>query len=164
VIFAVYAVGVMAGLLLFGGLSDQIGRRPVLLPGLALSAASAVVFVFTNPQGGGVPLLLVGRVLSGLSAGIFTGTATATLIDFAAFAVAGMFGAVTPAFLGQLLHVTNRAIVGVVVFGLTAGIVTTSIASTRVAGRWAMLAGCAGLFAAMGILAASLATRSLPLL
>ncbi len=259
VIFAVYAVGVMAGLLLFGGLSDQVGRRPVLLPGLALSAASAVVFAVASPSGGGVPLLLVGRVLSGLSAGIFTGTATATLIDlaaphrrgranviaavvnmgglglgplvsgtlaayapdplrlcylvdlgllgvaavgvllspepvqrhgpvrlrvqrlrvpaeirptfvpaatagFAAFAVAGMFGAVTPAFLGQLLHVTNSALVGVVVFGLTAGIVTTSIASTRVAGRRAMLAGCTGLFAAMGLLAASLAIRSLPLL
>lgn len=31
----------------------------------------------------GLPLLLVGRIISGLSAGIFTGTATATLVDFA---------------------------------------------------------------------------------
>jgi predicted MFS family arabinose efflux permease len=79
VIFATYAVGVIASLLLFGRLSDQIGRRRVLLPGLALSALSAACFLLAT----GLPLLLVGRVLSGLSAGIFTGTATATLVDLA---------------------------------------------------------------------------------
>jgi MFS family permease len=80
VIFATYAVGVIASLLLFGRLSDQIGRRRVLLPGLALAALSAVVFLIAD----GLALLIVGRVLSGLSAGIFTGTATATLVDLAA--------------------------------------------------------------------------------
>jgi MFS family permease len=79
VIFATYAAGVIAALLLFGRLSDQIGRRRVLLPGLALSALSAVAFLAAN----GLALLLLGRVLSGLSAGIFTGTATATLVDLA---------------------------------------------------------------------------------
>jgi MFS family permease len=79
VIFATYAAGVIASLVLFGRLSDQVGRRRVLLPGLALSALSATCFLTAN----GLPLLLVGRVLSGLSAGIFTGTATATLVDLA---------------------------------------------------------------------------------
>jgi MFS family permease len=79
VIFATYAVGVIAALLLFGRLSDQIGRRRVLLPGLALSALSAVAFLLAD----GLAPLLLGRVLSGLSAGIFTGTATATLLDLA---------------------------------------------------------------------------------
>ncbi|HEY1776259.1 MAG TPA: MFS transporter [Solirubrobacteraceae bacterium] len=79
VIFATYAAGVIASLLLFGTLSDQIGRRRLLLPGLMLSALSAVCFLTAS----GLPLLLAGRVLSGLSAGIFTGTATATLIDLA---------------------------------------------------------------------------------
>jgi MFS family permease len=77
VIFATYAAGVIAALMLFGRWSDEIGRRPVLLGGLALSAISAVVFLVAD----GLPLLLVGRVVSGLSAGIFTGTATATLVD-----------------------------------------------------------------------------------
>ena len=77
VIFATYAAGVIASLLLFGRLSDQIGRRRVLLPGLVFSALSAVCFLTAT----GLPLLLAGRVLSGLSAGIFTGTATATLMD-----------------------------------------------------------------------------------
>ena len=79
VIFATYAGGVIAALLLLGPLSDQAGRRPVLLAGLAFSALSATVFLLA----GGLGPLLVGRVLSGFSAGIFTGTATATLIDLA---------------------------------------------------------------------------------
>jgi MFS family permease len=79
VIFAVYAGGVIAGLLLFGGLSDELGRRPVLLPALLASAASAVAF----PLAGGLAPILAGRVLSGLSAGVFTGTATAALVDLA---------------------------------------------------------------------------------
>ena len=44
VVFAAYAAGVIAALLLFGRLSDQIGRRRVLLPALGLSAASASIF------------------------------------------------------------------------------------------------------------------------
>jgi MFS family permease len=79
VIFATYAAGVIASLLLFGRLSDQVGRRRLLLPGLALAALSALAFLIAD----GLPLLIVGRVLSGLSAGIFTGTATATLMDLA---------------------------------------------------------------------------------
>jgi len=79
VIFATYAVGVIAALLAFGSLSDQIGRRPVLLMGLGFSALSAVAFLLAESLG----FLLVGRLLSGFSAGIFTGTATATLVDLA---------------------------------------------------------------------------------
>jgi MFS family permease len=79
VVFASYAVGVLAALLLLGRLSDRFGRRAALVPGLALSAASAVVFLLA----GGLPELFAGRLLSGLSAGIFTGTATATLVDLA---------------------------------------------------------------------------------
>lgn len=79
VVFATYAAGVIAALLLFGRLSDEIGRRPVLLVGIATSALSAVAFLLAD----GLPALLVARALSGVSAGIFTGTATATLVDLA---------------------------------------------------------------------------------
>jgi MFS family permease len=79
VIFAVYAFGVIAGLLLFGNLSDEIGRKPVLLAGLVFSAASAFLFVFA----GSLAPIFAGRIVSGLSAGIFTGTATAMLVDLA---------------------------------------------------------------------------------
>lgn len=79
VVFAVYAVGVIAVLLLLGNLSDQIGRRPVLLCALGLSAGSALCFLFE----GGLGVLLVGRVLSGFSAGLLSGAATVTVMEVA---------------------------------------------------------------------------------
>jgi MFS family permease len=79
VIFAIYAFGVIGGLLLFGNLSDRLGRKPVLLFGLALSAASALLFLLAHS----LAPIYVARVVSGLSAGIFTGTATAYVIDLA---------------------------------------------------------------------------------
>ena len=51
-----------------------------MLPGLALSALSAVAFLAAH----GIGLMLVGRMLSGLSAGIFTGTATVAVVELAA--------------------------------------------------------------------------------
>ncbi|TDP94782.1 MFS transporter [Labedaea rhizosphaerae] len=77
VLYAVYALGVIAALLLFGHASDVIGRRRVLLAALACAALSAVAFL----SGAGLAALLIGRVLSGLSAGLVTGTATAALGD-----------------------------------------------------------------------------------
>ncbi|MEU6066717.1 MFS transporter [Streptomyces sp. NPDC047082] len=79
VVFAVYAVGVITALLIAGGFSDVLGRRPVLLCALALAALSALCFLFE----GGLPLLYVGRVLSGFSAGLLSGTGTATVLDLA---------------------------------------------------------------------------------
>jgi len=79
IIYAVYAAGVIAALILAGSWSDQIGRRRIMFAALAFSAASAVVFLFDAGLG---PLLL-GRVLSGISAGLATGTATVMVIELA---------------------------------------------------------------------------------
>jgi len=79
VIYAAYASGVVAALLVFGRWSDAIGRRPVLIAGTVFAIASAAVFLSAES----VPALLVGRILSGLSAGVFTGTATAAVIEAA---------------------------------------------------------------------------------
>jgi len=76
-IFASYAGGVLAALLLAGRASDQVGRRPMLAAALGLSALSTVTFIFAPDLG----WLVVGRILSGLSAGLMTGTGTATLTD-----------------------------------------------------------------------------------
>jgi MFS family permease len=77
VIFATYAAGVIVALVLFGHLSDELGRRSVLLAGLVLAAAAMAAFLAAQD----LTLLLVGRFVSGLSAGILAGTATAAIID-----------------------------------------------------------------------------------
>ena len=79
VIFAVYAVAVLAALLFAGRSSDQAGRKPVLAVALGCSALSTIVFILAPDVG----LLFVGRILSGLSAGLTTGTATAALTELA---------------------------------------------------------------------------------
>jgi MFS family permease len=84
VVFAVYAFGVIAGLLVFGNLSDEIGRKPVLLPG-SRSRRSALLFVFA----GSLVPIFAGRVVSGLLGRRVHGTATAMLVDLAREAVGG---------------------------------------------------------------------------
>jgi MFS family permease len=78
-IYAVYAAGVLAALLVAGRASDQVGRRPVLAVAIGLSILSSVTFILAP----GVGWLFAGRVLSGLSAGLMTGTATAALTETA---------------------------------------------------------------------------------
>ena len=76
-IFAVYATGVLAALLLAGRSSDQAGRKPVLAAALGASVLSTVVFIVAPDVG----VLMAARILSGLSAGLMTGTATAALTE-----------------------------------------------------------------------------------
>ncbi|WP_225849095.1 MFS transporter [Streptomyces sp. HPF1205] len=79
VVFAVYACGVIAALLIAGSFSDVLGRRPVLMAGIGLSVISAVCFLTAR----GLTLLFVGRVFSGFSAGLFSGAATAAVMELA---------------------------------------------------------------------------------
>jgi Major Facilitator Superfamily len=78
-IFGVYALALLLTLLTVGGLSDFIGRKPVLLAGFALLAASMVVFARAD----GVGWLYLARVLQGLAAGSTLGALSAGIIDFA---------------------------------------------------------------------------------
>lgn len=77
VLFAVYALGVVAALTVFGRLSDEIGRRPVLLVAVTLAIVSALLFLLPPS----LPLLIVARIVSGLGAGLMSGTGTAAVID-----------------------------------------------------------------------------------
>src|SRR5262245_66646515 len=47
-IYATYAFGVLASLLLAGGVSDDVGRRPVLLVALSGLAGSTVLFLLAD--------------------------------------------------------------------------------------------------------------------
>ena len=79
VVFAIYAIGILASLLVFGSLSDQIGRRPVLLASLALVIVSMVVFAAAQ----GVAWLLIARAIQGLGVGLATGAMSAALVELA---------------------------------------------------------------------------------
>ena len=75
VIFGIYAIGVVACLLTFGHLSDEIGRRPVLAIALVLSGLAATAFLVAESTA----VVLGARVVSGLAAALVTGAANAAL-------------------------------------------------------------------------------------
>jgi MFS family permease len=77
VVFAVYVFALICSLLLFGALSDFIGRRPVLACAIALEATSLLLFA----AAGNVGVLLVARVLQGIATGAAMTTLGATLVD-----------------------------------------------------------------------------------
>jgi MFS family permease len=77
VVFAAYAVGVVASLYLVGHVSDWFGRRPVILLALLAEALAAVGFL-TWPD---LPGLLLARLISGIGIGAVTATATAHLSE-----------------------------------------------------------------------------------
>jgi MFS family permease len=250
VIYATYAGGVLFALLAFGRWSDAIGRRPVLLAGVAFALASAAVFLVADS----VSLLLVGRVLSGLSAGLFTGTATAAVIEaapenwhtraaavatvanigglgigpllagllveyapaplhlsfvvhivlaalagvavlivpetseriggigaqrlsipvevraifviaslaaFAGFAVTGLFTAVAPSFLSQVVGIDNHAVAGLIASSIFAASALAQVAARNMNPQRAVAIGCAILVVGMVILAVALQRSSL---
>jgi MFS family permease len=76
-IYATYAFGVLASLLLVGGVSDKVGRRPVLLVSLVgLMAATALFIVADSPA-----WLFVARGIQGVSTGAALSAASAALLD-----------------------------------------------------------------------------------
>jgi MFS family permease len=77
VVYAVYAVGVIASLFLWGHLSDWHGRRRLLVPALLANVVSAVIFVSAPSLAG----LMVARVISGVAVGLSIATATSYLAE-----------------------------------------------------------------------------------
>lgn len=76
-VFAVYAVTVMAVLLVAGSLSDRVGRRPMIAIALAAEAAAALLFL----TAGGVGALYGGRILQGVATGAAASAAGAAILD-----------------------------------------------------------------------------------
>jgi MFS family permease len=123
VVFGVYALAVLAALLVFGSLSDHVGRRPILFAGLALQSASMLVFADAH----GVTSLLVARSVQGVATGGALGAIGAGLLDIdkakgaVANGVAPMLGTGSGALLSGLLvqylpaptHLVYLALLGV---------------------------------------------------
>ncbi len=85
VIFAAYAVGVVASLFLAGHLSGWAGRRRMVLLAVATNMASGLLFLLWPATAG----LIVARLVSGVSIGMLTATATAYLSELQAAAQPG---------------------------------------------------------------------------
>lgn len=76
-VYAVYAVGVIASLFLGGHVSDWVGRKRVLVVALLVDVLSAAIFLVAPSLAG----LLLARVVCGVSIGLTTATATAYLAE-----------------------------------------------------------------------------------
>jgi MFS family permease len=79
-IFAVYPIAVVTVLLLFGNLSDHIGRRAVMLAGLGASLLGVLSFAVASS----VEWVFLGRALMGIGVGLAASPSTAALVEFSA--------------------------------------------------------------------------------
>jgi MFS family permease len=76
-VFATYAIVLIPSLMVFGKMSDHVGRRPVMLCGLAMAVVGLLLFALAN----GLAWLYAARVAQGVAVGMTTGTATAALVE-----------------------------------------------------------------------------------
>src|SRR6266513_2503405 len=68
-IYAAYVIGTVTTMFFLGRLSDQVGRRPVVLISLGIGAAGAIIFLFANTTA----WLFPARILSGLAIALASG-------------------------------------------------------------------------------------------
>jgi MFS family permease len=90
-VFAVYVLFLLASLLVVGGLSDHVGRRPVLIVALAVQTVAVVLFLLAA----NVAMLLVARAVQGVATGAAITAMAATLVDLSPRR-AGLANTVTP--------------------------------------------------------------------
>lgn len=77
-VFAVYPVALVIVLVLFGAISDYVGRRAALLYGVGLLAVGGLALALAP----GVEWLYIGRIIQGAGVGLSLGAASASLVDF----------------------------------------------------------------------------------
>ncbi|WP_440409825.1 MFS transporter [Neorhizobium petrolearium] len=76
-IFGSYAFALLAALLTFGGLSDYVGRRPLILAALVINATALVIFMLAESGA----MLMAGRIVQGIATGLAFPTFGATILD-----------------------------------------------------------------------------------
>ena len=134
-IFAIYCLVLIASLLVFGRLSDEVGRRRVVLAGLVVISSGSLLFSLAQ----GVAWLMAARVVQGVAVGILSGAATAALAELhpkgdrraaaltATVALTGgsAIGPLFGGFLAQYMphplvlpYLANLGLLGVVIFGI----------------------------------------------
>ena len=73
----IYFVGAVSALLVFGRLSDYLGRKPVAVLALLLAGVASVLFLFVHSAWP----LLTARLLQGLACGLASTAMTAWIVD-----------------------------------------------------------------------------------
>ena len=91
--FSIYALGLLASLLVGGSLSDHIGRRPVMLAALYGELASMMVFLLAPS----IFWVVVARALQGLATGLATSSFNAAISEHAPAHLKKFAGALTGA-------------------------------------------------------------------
>jgi len=76
-VFSTYAAVLVVALMLFGRLADRVGRRPVLVSGLAAGVVGVVLFALAQSTA----WLFAARACQGLAVGMVSGPATAALVE-----------------------------------------------------------------------------------
>ncbi|MGY2050745.1 MFS transporter [Methylobacterium sp. JK268] len=76
-VFAVYALALLAALLVAGSVSDHLGRRPVIFAALLVEMAAMALFATADGAGS----LVAARVVQGLATGIAASSLGAALVD-----------------------------------------------------------------------------------
>src|ERR1700758_3245713 len=77
VVFSIYVASLLTALLTVGGLSDYVGRRPVILAALLANAVAMILFAEARDVG----QLILARVVQGLSVGVGTTALGAAILD-----------------------------------------------------------------------------------
>ena len=135
IVFALYAIALLAALLVTGRLSDHLGRRPVIFAAVSVEIAAMACFSLA----GSTVFLGLARVLQGAATGAAIGALSAALVELSADLAPGLAPVVSSA---------------APTFGLAAGGLGASLlvqyapAPTRLV-YWLLLAG----FAAGALLA-----------
>jgi MFS family permease len=76
-VYATYAFGVLTALIVAGRISDEVGRRPVLLGALGTLMGATVLFMLADS----VVWLFAARAIQGLATGMALGAASAAMLD-----------------------------------------------------------------------------------
>lgn len=105
-IFAVYPVFVVLVLVLFGNLSDYIGRREAMVAGLTFSALGSLIFAVAPD----VDWIFFGRAFMGVGVGLSAGPSAAAVVEFSPPHRVGQAGSVTAA--AQGLGMVGAALIG----------------------------------------------------
>lgn len=117
-IFAAYIGGLLVTLLLAGQLSDRLGRKPVLIPGLLSAIIACVLFATASS----IVMLGVARLLTGIAVGVIVSAGMAAVVDMGgsggkrraslAASVAMVFGAgLGPLMAGTLAQTLQRPVI-----------------------------------------------------